>query len=56
MLPCPGNTVGDASAIRQCFQDIEALFSDFNIGGVGVGVIWGRRGNWFGGGEGVVSV
>jgi hypothetical protein len=36
------------SAIRQRCRDMEALFSDFHVGDVGVGVVDGYFGRWFG--------
>jgi len=45
MLPCPGNIVG--GIWRRC-QAMEALFSNFHIGNVGMGIMGGCRGRRFG--------
>ena len=47
-LPCPGNIVGGAKRHSTTLPGMEALFSIFHIGAVGVGVAGGCFRRWFG--------
>jgi len=44
----PATSLEALSAIRWRCQDMEAIFSSFHIGSVGVRVVGGWRGGWFG--------
>ena len=44
----PATSLEALSAIRRRCQAMEALFSDFHVGDVGVGIVGGRRGRRFG--------
>src|ERR1700733_2353472 len=48
MLPCPGNVAGGAKRHPTTCRDMEALFSSFHVGDVGVGVVGGYSGRRFG--------
>ena len=43
----PATSLEALSAIRQCCQDMEVLFSNFHIGDMGVGVVGCCRGCQF---------
>jgi len=42
----PATSLEALSAIRRCCRDMEALFSVFHVGDVGVGVVGGCHGCW----------
>jgi hypothetical protein len=44
----PATSLEALSAIRRHCRDMEVLFSDFHVGDMGVGVVEGYRGHWFG--------
>jgi len=44
----PATSLEALSAIRRRCRDMEALFSDFHIGDVRMGVVEGGRGRWCG--------
>ena len=47
----PATSLEALSAIRRRCRDMEAPFSGFHIGDVGVGVMWVRRRCWLGVGD-----
>ena len=52
----PATSLEALSAIRRRCRDMEALFSDFHVGDMGVGVVGGCRDHRFGCWGGVVDV